>query len=62
MLVPAGLLALVFVFALIPDIVLHEPEVPEADEEAAVLAPLAPGSLAQWRNGTVPAGSSCQLA
>jgi cytochrome c oxidase subunit 4 len=58
MLVPAGLLALVFVFALIPDIVLHEPEVPEAEEEeAAVLAPLAPGSLAQWPNRNIPMGS-----
>ena len=48
MLIPAGLLAMVFIFALVPDVALNEQRVePVGEEEAAATAPLAPGSWAR---------------
>jgi cytochrome c oxidase subunit IV len=48
MLVPAGLLAMVFIFALIPDVAVqpHDVEGQGEEEEAAVTAPLFPNVVA----------------
>jgi cytochrome c oxidase subunit 4 len=44
MLIPAAMLAMVFIFALIPDIGMHEPEIePSEEDDATVSAPLNPG-------------------
>jgi cytochrome c oxidase subunit 4 len=55
MLVPAGLLAMVFIFALVPDVAVqpHDAEGQSEEEEASVTAPLAPGVVAPVLNPRV---------